>query len=79
MARSVRPFFANAQRNNNLNTARALLKPTERKTDNEAIASEGSEEKPCPFTCRQCGAPMVVVEILMPQHAPRAPPQRLAA
>jgi hypothetical protein len=74
-------LFANAQRNSNLNTARALLKaqPIERTTDNEAIANEGSEEKPCPFTCRQCGAPMVVVEILTPQHAPRAPPQRQAA
>jgi hypothetical protein len=74
-------LFANAQRNDNLTRARALLKvqTIETKTDNEAIANKDNEEKPCTFTCQQCGAPLVVVEILMPQHAPRAPPQRQAA
>jgi hypothetical protein len=75
-------LFANAQRNNNLDCARALLmpRPIEQKTDSEAIANdEGNEGQPCAFTCRQCGAPLIVVEILMPQHAPRAPPQRRAA
>jgi hypothetical protein len=74
-------LFANAVRNNNLARARALLnaQPIERKTDNDASASEDSDDQPSIFTCRHCGAPMVVVEILIPQHAPRAPPQRRAA
>jgi len=74
-------LFANAARNDNLACARALLKaqPIERKTDNDAIAKEDSDEKPSTFTCRHCGAPLIVVEILIPQHAPRAPPQRQAA
>jgi hypothetical protein len=71
-------LFANATRRDNLKLARTLLKvkPIEPKIDSGAATQE---DKPCPFTCRHCGAPMVVVEILSPQHAPRAPPQRQAA
>jgi hypothetical protein len=71
-------LFANAQRRDNLQRARALLKapPIEPKTDSEAATKE---EEPCAFTCRHCGAPMVVVDILLPQHRARAPPQRQAA
>jgi hypothetical protein len=74
-------LFANAARNDNLAGARALLniRPVERKTDNDPIASEDSDQKPSTFTCRHCGAPLIVVEILIPQHAPRAPPQSRAA
>ena len=74
-------LFANAHRNDNLARARALLntQPVEQKADNHAITSEEGDEKLSTFTCRQCGAPLIVVEILMPQHAPRAPPQRQAA
>jgi hypothetical protein len=74
-------LFANAQRNNNLDCARALLMPPpiEQKPDSEANANDGNEDPLCAFTCRQCGAPMIVVEVLIPQHAPRAPPQRQAA
>jgi hypothetical protein len=74
-------LFANASRNDNLACARALLKvqPIEPKTDRNIIANEGGDEKSCTFTCSQCGSPMTVVEILLPQHAPRAPPQRQAA
>jgi hypothetical protein len=70
-------LFANATRRENLNRARALLKvpPIESKIDSEAAQKE---EEPA-FTCRHCGAPMVVVEILLPQHRARAPPQRQAA
>jgi Putative transposase/Transposase zinc-binding domain len=75
-------LFTNASRRHHLTRARALLHapPIKPKTDNsEAIANEGGQENPRAFTCRQCGAPMVVIEILLPQHAPRAPPQRHAA
>ncbi|MFQ5938147.1 MAG: IS91 family transposase [Acidiferrobacterales bacterium] len=71
-------LFANATRCDNLKLARQRLKaePIEPKTDSEAATTE---EKPCSFTCRQCGAPLTVVEILVPQHPARAPPQRQAA
>jgi hypothetical protein len=74
-------LFANAQRNDNLGRARALIKaePTEQKAENELIAREQGNEKPSTFTCRQCGAPLIVVEILVPQHAPRPPPENQAA
>ena len=74
-------LFANASRNDNLTRARALLKapPVTPQTDSKRNAHEGSQENRCPFTCRTCGAPMIVVEILPPQHAPRAPPQRHTA
>ena len=71
-------LFANAKRNDNLKLARTLLKvqPIEPKDNSEATTSA---EHPSPFTCRHCGSPMIVIEILPPQHAPRAPPQALAA
>ena len=74
-------LFANASRNHNLICARALLKaqPIKPTTDTEGTPNEDSEQNRCSFTCRQCGQPMIVVEILLPQHAPRAPPQRQAA
>lgn len=71
-------LFANASRNNSLTRARTLLKGQTIETKTETKSNDVSEEKPCTFTCRQCGAPMTVIEILLPQH-PRAPPQRQAA
>jgi hypothetical protein len=74
-------LFANAQRNDNLKLARTLLKarPIEWQADNIENANDRREDNRCAFTCRQCGAPMTIVKILPPQHAPRAPPQRQAA
>jgi hypothetical protein len=71
-------LFANAERRDNLKLARALLRapPIEPKTDSEAPTKE---DKPGSFTCRHCGSPLIVVEILLPQHAPRAPPEKRAA
>jgi Putative transposase len=68
-------LFANAARHTCLARARALLNvpSVQRKTD----ADDGSA--PCPFICQHCGAPLIVLQILVPQHAPRAPPPRLAA
>ena len=74
-------LFANAQRSDNLACARALLNapPVQCNTDIDASASQNNKKQTATFTCWQCGVPMVVVEILIPQHAPRAPPQRRAA
>jgi hypothetical protein len=71
-------LFANAERRDNLKLARTLLRapPIEPKTDGETATKE---DKPGSFTCRHCGSPLIVVEILLPQHAPRAPPERQAA
>jgi hypothetical protein len=71
-------LFANAQRKKNLAQARVLLNqpPPSLPVDDDAT------EKPsrCPYTCPTCGGPMIVIEVLAPNHAPRAPPpQRLAA
>jgi hypothetical protein len=74
-------LFANAARNDNLKLARRLLevKAIETETSGAEETREGGEDKSCAFTCRQCGQPLIVIEILSPQHAPRAPPQRHAA
>jgi hypothetical protein len=74
-------LFANAARNDNLKLARRLLnvKAVETKISAEAAATDGTEDQSCAFTCRHCGQPLTVIEVLSPQHAPRAPPQRQAA
>jgi hypothetical protein len=74
-------LFANARRNDNLKLARQLLnvKVIESKKDKTEDGNEAIEKDGCAFTCRQCGQPLIVIEILVPQHAPRAPPQRQAA
>ena len=73
-------LLANATRNDNLNCARRWLdvKATE-KAPGEEEGNKDSEDHSCAFTCRQCGQPLIVIEVLSPQHAPRAPPQRQAA
>ena len=71
-------LFANAQRKNNLALARTLLKQPAPVSAGDETATENAAQ--CPYTCRSCGGPMIVIEVLAPQHAPRAPPpQRLAA
>jgi hypothetical protein len=75
-------LFANATRNDNLQRARQLLdvKAIETMTPGEEETNgDGEDASSCTFTCRQCGQPLIVIEILSPQHAPRAPPQRHAA
>jgi len=74
-------LLANARRNDNLELARKLLhgKAIETTTPGEDQSQQGSEKQPPSFTCRHCGQPLIVIEILSPQHAPRAPPQRQAA
>jgi len=73
-------LFANATRNDNLKLARRLLnvKAIEITTQSKEKGEESSEDHSCAFTCRHCGQPLIVIEVLSPQHAPRAPPQRQA-
>jgi hypothetical protein len=70
-------LFANAQRKKNLAQARVLLnQPAQNPVDDETT----EKPSPCPYTCPTCGGPMIVIEVLAPNHAPRAPPpQSLAA
>lgn len=73
-------LFANAQRRHRLKIARRLLNNTRKThTDHADAAEKEAQDKLPAFTCRHCGEPMIVVEILDPQHAPRAPPQRQTA
>jgi hypothetical protein len=74
-------LFANATRNDNLKLARRLLnvKAVRTKAPGKDEGTEDSENPSCTFTCRHCGRPLIVIEILSPQHAPRAPPHRVAA
>jgi hypothetical protein len=67
-------FFANAQRRNKLAEARKLLnvvpendQPDDTETDHEVVSST--------FICRICSAPMIIIEVLAPDHPPRAPPR----
>jgi hypothetical protein len=69
-------LLANGQRQNLLSLARECLNPPVSQDEKAAPKEEASTD---PFVCRSCGAPLIVVAILMPQHAPRAPPPRLAA
>ena len=72
-------LLANAKRQQKLNLARKLLKCQAKvETDPAEPGDDNDLRKPPPFTCRHCGEPLIVVEILTP-HAPRAPPQRQAA
>ena len=70
-------LFANAARHSCLTRARALLNVPSVENPTERSAQDGGT--PGPFLCRHCGAPLIVLQILVPPHAPRAPPPRLAA
>jgi hypothetical protein len=72
-------LFANAQRNDNLKRARTLLNVKAIESKQTGQNAEAATPEKCSFTCRHCGSPMIVIEILLPQHAPRAPPSRQVA
>jgi hypothetical protein len=71
-------LLANATRRGQLWQARQLLNVEPLKS-NFDTAPATTQETTCAFTCRRCGAPLSVVEILLPHYAPRAPPHRQAA
>ncbi len=73
-------LFANAQRRHKLKIARERLKCKPREqTDTNEPDDDNAQHNPPTFTCRHCGEPLIVVEILVPQRNARAPPQRQAA
>jgi hypothetical protein len=75
-------LLANGNRRHNLATARQLLVPPAGATsaicDNAAANTEQTAAPPT-FVCRHCGKPMLLVRLLEPDPAIRAPPQRVAA
>ena len=72
-------LMANADRKENLARVRELLcakppPPPAPAAEEESIAS--ASPAPATFLCAHCGAPMIVVDILVRCHPPRAPPRR---
>ena len=75
-------LLANAKRQHKLNIARKLLKcKSSAEIDTDTTDADDGKDlhKPPAFSCRQCGEPLIVVEILSPRHQARAPPGRQAA
>ena len=73
-------LFANARRKQQLEIARTLLQcQTQSEKEGDDADDQDTQDNPPAFTCRQCGEPMIVVEIFVPQYTARAPPQRRAA
>jgi hypothetical protein len=71
-------LLANPVRRENLAKIRALLHVTTAASPRAATADEPLGELPPRFTCRHCGAAMVIIE-LVPRSAPiRAPPAQRA-
>ncbi len=73
-------LLANARRQHKLKIARTLLR-CQAKDEREPadLKDKEAQEQSPTFTCRHCGEPLIVVEILVPQNNARAPPQRHAA
>ncbi len=67
-------IFANPTRKANLALARALLHVPEPITEAQA-----TERMTPTFTCRHCGAPMVITAIFLPIHPAHAPPRHQGA
>ncbi|MGH8115512.1 MAG: transposase, partial [Rhodanobacteraceae bacterium] len=73
-------FMANADRKDNLATARALFTqpepapPVAPAPPPTATAQPAATPHAATFVCPHCGAPMIVIAILARQHLPRAPP-----
>jgi hypothetical protein len=64
---------ANATRKTNLAKARLLLEM--KPLDDDAICAETDQDVvTSTFTCRSCSAPMMIIAVIAPDHAPRAPP-----
>ena len=72
----------NGGRRNNLATIRRLLVPSDSTTSaicDEAQPNTEHAAAPPTFVCRHCGKPMLIVRLLEPDPAIRAPPQRVVA
>ncbi len=71
-------IFANGQRANNLSKARKLLRADAPVATNDDI-EDNADETISTYICRVCSGPMIIIETLLPDHAPRAPPVRVVA
>jgi len=66
-------LFANTVRADNLLKARELLDNAT--TEKVVELMEGVEQSSgTTFVCPSCAAPMIIIDVFMPGHAPRAPP-----
>ena len=72
-------LLANAGRVQHLATARRLLQPTTMTAapTNDAVETTPTAAPPV-FTCRHCGAAMLIIDILARTPEIRAPPLRLS-
>ena len=64
-------LFANTVRSNNFTQIRALLHAPNKTPD---VITANDDSTACVYVCKSCGAPMIIIEVLEPDHAPRAPP-----
>ena len=71
-------LLANSQRADNLAQARKLLaiSPPDHETDDVETDSDVATST---FICRSCSAPMIIIDVLAPDHSSRGPPQLSAA
>ena len=75
-------LLANGNRRHDLATVRQLLVPTADTPSpipDEAVANTEQTAAQPTFVCRHCGKPMLIVRLLEPDPAIRAPPHRAAA
>ena len=69
-------LIANAKRKDNLIKARELLKVPEPSPEEISDPEQTeSQEIDAPFVCRDCGAEMIIIETLLGNQMPRAPPE----
>ena len=64
-------LFANTVRSNNLAQIQQLLHQPATAPD---VTDNNYDSSACVYLCQSCGSPMVIIQILDPDHAPRAPP-----
>jgi hypothetical protein len=74
-------LLGNAHRKASLATARELLQLPNRSSDPTATKEHNAPQIPQPpvFLCRHCGAPMTILQTLLPTPHIRGPPQRLCS
>ena len=68
-------LLANGERQQHIDTARALLNAPAPKAPAEAAEGGIAKHTGPTFVCRHCGAPMIIVETFARAHAIRGPPQ----
>ena len=69
-------LFANAHRVDNLKRARALLAVEKTPHTDDPVADSDQLYAP---TCPNCGAPMIVIETLLPTYLAQPPTPRMGA